>query len=87
LNSDEESIKEPESNSPLHDEFVKEIYNTEEDYSDESVNDNNDDDPNDPDYVYSLSSSCEETKVTKSARKLNSDEETPSVSPAKRVRL
>ncbi|CAG8717581.1 15856_t:CDS:2, partial [Funneliformis mosseae] len=87
LNSDEESIKEPESNSPLHDEFVKEIYNTEEDYSDESVNDNNDDDPNDPYYVYSPSSSYEETNVTKSARKLNSDEETPSVSPAKRNKL
>lgn len=33
LNSDKESIKEPGSNSPLHDEFVKEIYNTKEDYS------------------------------------------------------
>ncbi|CAG8612946.1 15627_t:CDS:10, partial [Funneliformis caledonium] len=73
------------SNSPLHDEFVKEIYETEEDYSDlESVNDNNNDDP---DYVYSPSSSCDETKVTKSARKLNSDEKTPSVSPAKRTKL
>ncbi|PKY30615.1 hypothetical protein RhiirB3_447785 [Rhizophagus irregularis] len=86
LNSDEESIKEPGSNSPLYDEFMKEMNNTEEDYSDsdESVNDNNEDDPNDPDYVYSPSSSCEETKVTKSARKLNSDEETPS---AKRTKL
>ncbi|CAB4438517.1 unnamed protein product [Rhizophagus irregularis] len=81
LNSDEESIKE---NSPLYNEFVKKMYNTEEDYSDESVNDNNDDDPNDPDYVYNPSSSCEETKVTKSACKLNSDEE---ILSAKRTKL
>ncbi|CAG8746077.1 10742_t:CDS:2, partial [Funneliformis caledonium] len=61
--------KSARSNSPLHDEFVRVIYNTDEDYSDESVNY---DDPNDPDYVYSPSS-------------LNNDEETPSVSPAKRT--
>ncbi|PKY60405.1 hypothetical protein RhiirA4_484070 [Rhizophagus irregularis] len=83
LNSDEESIKELGSNSLLHDEFVKEMNNTEEDYSDESINDNNDDEPNDSDYVYNPSSSCEEIMVTKSIYKLNSDEETPSAKQTK----
>jgi len=77
-----ESTNEPESRSPIYDEFVKEMCVSSDTSGIEYVNDDNDDDSD-----CSESSSCEETKVTKSARKLNSDEETPSVSPAKRTKL
>ncbi|CAB5350285.1 unnamed protein product [Rhizophagus irregularis] len=86
-----ESVKKPD-NSPIY-----EADETEEDYSDQSdtdagfVDDDNDDDP---DYVDSSESSssaeyspCEEVKVKKPARKLESDEETSSVSLTKRTRL
>jgi hypothetical protein len=80
LDSDEESIKEPERKSPIHDELIKEMDVVSDTSDTEYVNGDNDDDPN---YV---SSSCEETKVTNSARRLNSDEEISSVSPTERVR-
>ena len=61
---------------------------TERDYSNPESDISVDDNDSDSDYVYcSESSSGEKTKVTKSARKLNSDEEISSVLPTKRVRL
>jgi hypothetical protein len=71
------STKKLESRSLIHNEFVKEMHISSSDIDDD-----------DSSYVYSSGFlSCEETRVTKSACKLDSDEETSSVLPTKQVRL